>query len=65
LGFLWNAWSFSRFKNNKVVKMQQFQWVGAYKKKHSSHRGKFFHMQIMHDFDELHSVMALLAPPLL
>jgi hypothetical protein len=48
-----------------VVKYQQQQGFAAYKKKHSSNRQNFFLYKNTHDYDELHSSLPFLAPPLL
>jgi hypothetical protein len=48
-----------------VVNLQQGQAFPADKKKHSSYHQKFFFIENLHDFDETHSLNALLAFPVL
>jgi hypothetical protein len=48
-----------------MVNSQQGQGVGAYKKKHSFNRQKFFFRQKPHDSNETLSTNRGLAPPLL
>jgi hypothetical protein len=48
-----------------VVKSLQPQPFPQYKTNHSLHCVKFFNIEIMRDFDELHSSIARLAPALL